>query len=153
MKVSILDQPSEILTQTVTLTTNKDKPDNLFLFHCYHCGTGIQRIKGNVVRIGAGITLPQSVMTFQQCHRCKENYTFQIVHMKAPTAIKLTLTPQVEGGVSTFHCIICRQPVLQYTLEKAVKLPKMTPIIPPSLFACTQCGKIYLLNDVVSLVV
>ena len=153
MKVSILDKPSEILLQTVTITDNKKSPDNLVLFHCYHCGTGIQRIKGEVVRINAGITSPQTVMTIQQCHRCKENYTFQVVHAKLPNVIKVTLTPQTEREVSTFHCVICRTPVIQYNLDLIVKLPQMTPIHPPSLFACTQCGKIYLLNEIVSLVV
>ena len=150
MKVSILDVPSDILLQTVTITDNQQNPSNLFLFHCYHCGTGIQRIKGEVTRINAGMISEKDTLSALQCHRCKEHYFFQTVHSK-PSVIKLTLSPALESEVSNFYCVICRTVLLQYTDKVIARLPLMHLMITPSLFGCTNCGKDYLLNEVVSL--
>jgi uncharacterized protein with PIN domain len=149
VKVSILNVNSDILIQTVTITDNKKNPSNLFLFHCYHCGTGIQRIKGEVTRINAGMINEKDTLSALQCHRCKEHYFFQTVHAK-PSVIKLTLSLQQDREVSTFHCIVCRQELIQYSDNVIARLPLMQLMKTPSLFGCTNCGKDYLLNEIVS---
>jgi len=98
----------ELFLQTVTLKENKINPDNIYLFRCYHCGTGISKIKGEIVSIVAGHVPSSEITVIIQCHICKENYSFQtLTTNNERKATKLILAPQSNIQTSTFRCILC----------------------------------------------
>lgn len=144
----------EILLQTVTLTPNKTSPDNIYLFRCYHCGTGISKIKGNITSIIAGQFPTSEVDVFTQCHICKENYTFKTVKPNKTAVTKLILTMQPGQTPSDFRCVICRTILIQYTPETVRQMTPMRTMRLPSPLTCNleSCGKEYLLDDIVSVV-
>lgn len=149
MQIVIRNISSDIYINTVVLTKNKQNPKNVYLFHCYKCGTGIQQIQGYVSSITAGYIPNENVTTITECYRCKENYTFQ-THNSNHVATKLTLSFTGER-VETFHCIICRTQLLQYT-NMVQELPLRNIITPPSSVFCFNptCKAVYLLKEIVS---
>lgn len=154
VRLIVHNLPTEILLQTVAISSNKLNSDDVILFRCYHCGTGISKVKGKVNKISAGIVPNSDVTVIQQCHICKENYTFQTVK-GTKNDTNLILSPEKDKTVSTFHCIICRTPIFQYNDEIAVTVLNVAVVPLLSRIKCTEkaCKKAYLLDEIVSLVV
>lgn len=152
MKIIDRSVPSDILLQTVSLSQNDTNPDNVYMFRCYHCGTAISKVKGNVASITPGFVPSDLVIVINQCYSCKENYTFKTTKAKTGV-IKITLAPQLDRTISTFHCVFSRTPLLQYNDTEAFRLPLMQRMLFPAMLGCTDltCSKDYLLNDIVSL--
>lgn len=155
MQAVVRDIHFDILLQTVTLTPNKLYPDTIYLFRCYHCGTGISKIQGDIVSVIAGKVPSTQVAVVTQCHVCKENYTFQTIQVyKKTEAVKLILAPQPGLTTSTFKCVICRTSLAHYNKDTVRLLNPMRNMRLPSPLTCTNetCGKEYLLTDIVSMV-
>lgn len=154
MKATNRTVPIEILLQTVALVPNKQDPDNIYLFRCYHCGTGVSKIQGNIASITAGHIPSSEVPVVNQCHMCKENYMFKTFSSKPAESIKLILVPHFSQSVSIFYCVICRTPLLKYSDSSALLTANMQQMKIPFPFACSleSCGKDYLLNEIVSMV-
>lgn len=140
MDIIIRTVPSEIYLQTVSITHNKKTPDNMYLFRCYHCGTSIAQIKGDVAGISSGYIPTDQVPVIYSCWKCRENYNFQTIKTKSER-IKLTVVPQVYQDESVFRCVICRNICFHFG---SVEIPYK--------FTCPNytCYKKYILNDVVS---
>jgi hypothetical protein len=151
MRISIHHVQSEILLQTVTLSKSKTDPDNTYLFRCYHCGTAISRIQGDVVGITAGLIPNSDAIVIHQCYKCKENYVFQTLNGTSKFT-SLTISQEPTKLISTFHCVICRTQLFQYNNNVVALLPETTLLILPTLVRCIKpdCKKDYLLKDVVA---
>ncbi len=149
MKIVIHNVITELLIQTVFVTNS----DNSYLFRCYHCGTAITRIKGEVVGITAGYIPNNLVPIINQCSQCRENYIFLSVSQPKDNLIMLTLSPEPNRQLSTFHCVVCRTPLLQYGNGIVCTLP-LKQVRMPLFFNCLKddCHRPYLLNEVVEVV-
>ena len=149
MIVVIDNIPTDISLQTVSLA-----PDNKsLLFRCYHCGTTINRVAGRVVDIAAGIIPSPDITSIIQCHGCKENYTFQsTIEYEPEDLTEITLAPEPFRNVSTFHCIICRTPLLQYNKDTVFLLPTLLILKLPAVVECLKpdCRHKYKIKEVVS---
>jgi uncharacterized protein with PIN domain len=150
VRIIIHSVPTELLVQTVSLTTDKDNPDNSYLFRCFRCGTPVCRVQGLVVSIVPGLVPTYDVPVIHACYQCHEAYTFQTI-LSNRKRTSLILSPQPNTDSSIFRCFICRRPLIKYTPNLVVSLPDEIPIKIPKNFDCMECGKDYLLSDVVSL--
>ncbi len=151
MEISVKDIEKVILVNTVTLSHNKPHSINVEFYRCYRCGTGITQIQGRIVAISAGYIPSEDVPTITRCYVCSKdgietNYTFQTQDTKIGP-IKLTLA--AADRVSTFHCIFCRSPLVQYTKDEAVILPEFEKIVIPHMLPCVRCKAKYMLMDIV----
>ena len=151
MDIQINSSHVDILVQTVIVTHNLGQTDSL-LFRCYHCGTTISRIDGTVIKIEAGHPPSDYVQIIDQCHNCHENYIFQNGFTK-PMSAEITLAPEPGKALSTFHCIRCRTPILQYDKNKIVILGTLKLMEMPFFVNCPKpdCGQTYLIKELVSL--
>lgn len=151
MEVTIRNIPKEILVQTVSVRHNKEESENLYLFHCYRCGTGISQIKGEVMRISAGVEPSEDVPVIDQCYRCKEYYTFQTKNFLQYKRIRLTVSHTLlDRPYTTFHCVICRNQLFQYNSHFIKMLPDWKTITVPYQLDCINpdCIQKYTLMDV-----
>lgn len=151
MQASIKGVKTDISINTVIITNNRVEPDNIFLLRCYKCGTAIKQIKGLVWSIVAGYIPSMEITTVDQCHNCKENYTTQsFIGVNRPS-VDTTLTLSADPKVNTFHCVICRQPLMQYNKSIAALLPEFDKFKYPAMFTCFTpgCMHKYYLNDIV----
>lgn len=150
MQTSIKGIPSNTFINTVILSHNRANPDNVYLFRCYKCGTAINQIRGLIWSITAGYTPSTEVATINECHQCKEKYTFQSF-TGASSRLETNLILSVNPPLTTFHCVFCRQPLVQYTPKVAALLPEFIKIKLGSSFQCftPTCKSGYYLNDIV----
>jgi hypothetical protein len=151
MDIQINSFKVDLLVQTVIVTHNIGQTDSL-LFRCYHCGTAISRIDGTVIRIEAGYPPSDYVPVIDQCHNCHENYIFRNGFTK-PTATEIILAPEPGKVLSTFHCMRCRTPILEYDKLRAVSLTNYKVLKLPFFINCPKpdCGHTYLIKEIVSL--
>lgn len=151
MHVSILHQNKEILIQTVSITPNKEDPNNLYLFRCPYCAssTGAQ-IQGKIAKISEGLTPTDDVVTVHQCKGCKRLYTFQTVKYLPQKQTQITLIGQ-PGVIGVFTCWLCRNPILQFLNGKIMKLPNFELVNPPFSMDCVNpaCPVRYKIVDLV----
>jgi uncharacterized protein with PIN domain len=137
--------PSDITLQSIFIAPTSN--DESFLFRCYHCGTSIARIKGEVKGIISGF-IPMEIPVISQCLQCKENYTFiPISHNNE--AIELSISPELNKQFSTFMCVKCRSPIFRYDLDKIFLSLNLRKICMPQEIQC-DCGMDYLLKEIVS---
>lgn len=148
--VIIVDNiPTDISLQTVSLA----KGHQSILFRCYHCGTTINRVAGRVVDISAGIVPSSDIVAIIQCHGCKDNYTFQTVFPKEEKkSTSIMLSPEPFRRMSTFHCMICRTPLLQHNKDTVFLLPTLEVLKLPATIVCEKpdCRHEYIIKEVVS---
>ena len=152
MRIVIHNIPRELLIQTVSVTQDKENPDNSYLFRCFRCGSPICRVQGLVVNIVPGLVPTYDVPIIHACYQCHESYTFQTI-LTNRKRTSLILSPDINHSTSIFRCFICRLPLLEYTDKLVASLPDLVPMKPPHEFECLtyDCKKEYLLNDTVSL--
>lgn len=151
MKAIIRDRADDILLSTVALGLSEQNPENVYLIRCYRCGSALSQVKGEVIGIFAGLVPTEHAVVIQQCFKCKQNYTFQASPGLKPSGT-ISLTLVAEPGVNTFHCLICRMQLVQYSDKEHVMLPEYKHIPLPTFFTCFNptCGKKYLLKEIVT---
>lgn len=151
MRTSVKGIPSESYINSVTLTHNKQDPDNVYLYHCYKCGQPITKVQGLISSITAGYIPSMDVAVISQCRKCKENYTFQTFTTIPQRKQDTFLTLSTNTPVTTFHCVLCTNPLIQYNSRQAVVLPGFVKIKVPTPFICflPECQTKYYLNDIV----
>lgn len=147
MQIMVKHISQELLINTVLLHKNLADPLNVYLFRCYKCSTGLKQIQGLVSAIYAGYIEHEDVATIDRCSKCAENYTFQSTTRQSSTTRLVISTGE---GITTFHCINCRMPLLQYNILGAVALPEYIRLDRPG-FKCTSptCSMNYLLKEIV----
>lgn len=145
---------SEILVQTVVLSSNTT-PEKIELFRCYHCGTGISKIQGDIIAITPGTVPSKDLAVITQCRRCKENYILKTLPDKSEY-IKLILAPTPDNILDKnyFRCIKCRNILIEYKGEKAFSYLTGDPLALPAKIICDSldCSRKYLLKDIVSVI-
>lgn len=149
MQVTIRSKPQEILVQTVSLTLNRKEPSNVFLFFCPRCGYQISQVQGAIARIFPGLEPSDEIPVIHKCPQCGEKYTFQTKRFLKDEQTKITLS-HTNGLFSTFHCVVCRNPELQYNNELITILPTHARATLPLALNCInpQCHQRYLFVDV-----
>ncbi len=149
MQISVKNTPDDIFINTVCLSHNSASPLNTELFRCYRCGTGLNQVQGYISSISAGYNPSDDVAIITRCHECHENYTFQTREAKSLRITSLILSSRKI--ISTFHCVICKSPLLQYNAQMIRLLPDFKEIDLPDAFPCFNpvCKAQYLLREIV----
>ena len=147
MQITIQDEPKEILLQTISLR-NLSNNRNTYLFRCFRCGNAIVQLVGEVSKIFPGLEPTNDVVVINQCSKCREKYTFQSHHYKQEYT-RVTLSTS-GNFISTFHCYICRNPLLQYDNHLLLVLPTFHAVLLPYSLACinSKCPARFIIEDV-----
>lgn len=152
MQVTIRHIPQELLVQTVSVTDKKDDPSNVFSFFCPRCAYQLSQIQGAVIRITPGLEPSEEIPVIVMCPRCRDRYVFQTKHFLKEGPTKVTLFHKSENSsvLSTFNCVICRIPEVQYNNEAVVSLASRQRALLPLALNCVnpQCHQRYLFVDV-----
>jgi rubredoxin len=150
VQVTIRNNPEEILVQTISLTTNRKSPLNVFLFFCDNCGYQIRQVQGAVARIFPGLEPSNEIPTISKCPQCGEKYVFQTKKFLKDDRTHVTLASK-NNKISTFHCSICRVPLLQFTNTSLVVLPEYHVMKVPFPLNCinSTCSQKYNIDDVI----
>lgn len=136
MLISTYTGDREILIHTVSLRKNYDKPTLTYGFYCVFCGDSLCKIQGEVVKITPGLAPTSQAVVITKCLKCKREFNFQTITTR-PSVTRITLTNQIDS-VGTFHCFICRTPLVQYKDAKAVALPEFTALRLPYPLKCIR---------------
>lgn len=150
MRVSIFKNLKELLVQTVSLVRNDEDLDNLYLFRCPYCSTGVAQIQGLVAKISAGNEPGEEVAVLHECPKCKRIYTFQTLAYLNKKYAKITLI-SIPKTIGIFYCWICREQLLQFMEDKVVKLPEFEIKKIPFAMNCInpRCVARYRIADIV----
>lgn len=152
MEITIQKEKREILVQTVSLGHNELEPNNLYLFRCPSCSTGVSQIKGVVSKISPGIEPNNDVAVLHQCPKCKKIYVFQTLEYLDKKNTKVTLV-SFPGTVGIFYCWLCRNPLLQFIDDKVVAFPDFTLKKIPFTMDCVnpKCPAKYHVTDLIKM--
>lgn len=154
MEITIHSEKREILVNTVSIAPNDKEPDNLYLFRCPYDGETLStQIRGEVVKISPGLEPRTDVPTFHLCKECKRLYTFQTLEYANKAKAKITLVAPPLGAIGIFYCWRCRNPILQFTGDKVIKLPDFKLMHIPFEMDCVNpaCTAKFRIADIVEL--
>lgn len=135
MLISTYNGDREIQIQTVSLRKNYDNPTQTYGFYCVFCGESLCKIQGEVVKITPGLAPTTQAVVITKCLKCKREFNFQTI-TNLPKVTRITLTN--GEGVGTFHCYICRTPLVQHKDSYAVLLPLFTAMRLPFPLKCIR---------------
>ena len=149
MQIKVYGIIRQLPVQTISLSKLTDK-DQTFLFHCVYCGQAVCQIQGKVDKVFPGLEPTNDVVVVYKCMQCKRTYNFQTHDYKYKDVTRVVLTNQ-DNIVNTFHCYICRTPLVQFKEDKVWELPEFKLKLVPFNFTCykNDCGKKYSFVDIV----
>lgn len=151
MRIIIHSVTTDLLVQTVSITENKQDPDNSYLFRCIRCGNAISRIKGSIVDIVPELLPTFDVPVIHECPQCHENYIFHTVNTNRKKTNLILSTDPIRSS-TVFRCFVCRTPLLEYTDRILATFfdKQLLPI--PTAVTCTKydCKKEYWVSDIIS---
>ena len=136
MLISTYTGDKEIRIQTISLRKNYDNPTLTYGFYCIFCGDALCKIQGEVVKITPGLAPTTQAVVITKCLNCKKEFNFQTITDK-PRITRITLT-NYSDNVSTFHCYICRTPLVQHKDSYAVSLPTFAAMRLPYPLKCIR---------------
>lgn len=149
MQVEIYNVPKDVPIQTISLGHNTYNTYKTLLFHCFYCGQAITQIQGTVTKVFPGLEPTDDVVVINKCQQCKRYYTFQSHKYKDTNTTRVVLSKE-EGLINTFHCYICRNPLLQFNEEHIYVLPDLKPLTCPQFVTCfkSDCKRRYHIIDI-----
>lgn len=148
MQITIQNEPREVLLQTISLRNNNNS-HNTYLFRCFRCGNAIVQLVGEVSKIFPGLEPTNQVVVINQCSHCRERYTFQ-THLYKQTYTRVVLSTKGKF-ISTFHCYICRNPLLQYDNHILLVLPSFHQVTLPFSLVCinSKCPARFTIEEII----
>ena len=149
MLISTYTGDREIRIQTVSLRKNFENPTQTFGFYCTFCGESLYKVQGEVTKITPGLEPTGQAVVITKCLNCKREWNFQTINTK-PTITRIILT-NYDDKVGTFHCYICRTPLIQHNSKGAAALPQFVAMSLPYPLKCIRptCPANMIIRDIV----